>query len=770
MGLVCFLRGGKVARASGREVRVDRVVAGGGSSRVSVLRGQHGARVMYVGMAALDVTRLVSIDEEGTLCEWEVDSAECTLKICKTNVVAMRGKFVVLARMDKWKLFQLESISEKEGLKTSKMIYKSKHAVTGFDAVGDRVIVCYKRTAVVCDKIDDGFKATKVSHDAKITCVALHPSGDLFILGDTTGKIVVCRMSNGDFCNPVKTVMHWHPTSVASLAFSNDGTHFISGGHERVLVEWQLETGKRAFTPRVGSEIVEVVASPDGNKYGVLLKSGKLRIFDSQTREFEADITSLNGPKKEIRRKSPTEKRTEKNIAKLALKFDPHTKTVVTQNTPGVLDFVDVEKEKQLGTVDVSMQNIIAETDRSMNLLPYFVSHVAFDQWSGQRMATVEMRTKDQQILKFWKRVKGKGLFGAFELATEVRQPHERPVVDVLFGPGGKMCVTAARDSTFKVWTLKDSAKDDWQCRSVGFFRKTPISCISLSDDGSLLVLVYEGNLITLWDPMENALIKVLAHQKGVSIKRIGFHEKRKLVSVSENGELFFWDLFDGIIEWSLRLGTINAIGFHGSRFSIVAASKMVLLFESNPLPKIILVDERFSDEDEAISVEFRPSFEDFVIKTRNGTVLRAEKDPSEKSEAFNMEAEVKRTGYSVMNMTDEAKQEVDGGVRDLATNDTSVLDMLDVFPSSELPSISKLFDATLSTSKKRRKPGSSHLTAPTTTNAKKKQKTGDFLSDTTVHISDDDDLQQQHQHARLHDKALETNMMEFFRNKFNKK
>ena len=54
----------------------------------------------------------------------------------------------------------------------------------------------------------------------------------------------------------------WHAHAVGALCFSHDGAYLLSGGLEKVLVIWQLETLDKTFLPRLGGPITHVTRSP----------------------------------------------------------------------------------------------------------------------------------------------------------------------------------------------------------------------------------------------------------------------------------------------------------------------------------------------------------------------------------------------------------------------------------------------------------------------------------------------------------------------------
>ncbi len=54
-------------------------------------------------------------------------------------------------------------------------------------------------------------------------------------------NLALAPVDASDDDTPVPTSqVHWHPHTVASLAFASDGSMLVSGGEEGVLVLWQV--------------------------------------------------------------------------------------------------------------------------------------------------------------------------------------------------------------------------------------------------------------------------------------------------------------------------------------------------------------------------------------------------------------------------------------------------------------------------------------------------------------------------------------------------
>src|SRR5262249_600588 len=75
-----------------------------------------------------------------------------------------------------------------------------------------------------------------------------------------------------------------HPSGVASMAFSPDGTRLVSGGHDTTVKVWNVLTGARLNTLRGHTQGVTGVAfSPTGTH--IASAGGSLKLWDPGLRQ-----------------------------------------------------------------------------------------------------------------------------------------------------------------------------------------------------------------------------------------------------------------------------------------------------------------------------------------------------------------------------------------------------------------------------------------------------------------------------------------------------
>ncbi|PYH30756.1 WD repeat protein [Aspergillus neoniger CBS 115656] len=87
--------------------------------------------------------------------------------------------------------------------------------------------------------------------------------------------------------------LHWHRSSVNSVRWSKDGNYIITGGHESVMVLWQLDTGRKQFLPHLSSPIGNIVISTSGNLYAVKLADNSIIVLSARELQPFSTITGL---------------------------------------------------------------------------------------------------------------------------------------------------------------------------------------------------------------------------------------------------------------------------------------------------------------------------------------------------------------------------------------------------------------------------------------------------------------------------------------------
>lgn len=133
-------------------------------------------------------------------------------------------------------------------------------------------------------------------------------------------------------------------------------------------------------------------------------------------------------------------------------------------------------------------------------------------------------------------------------------------------------------DIGFKVWVpspYKKSSGLSWRCRSVGSYRQKPILAAAFSPDGSLLAAA-ASDLLTLWNPSTNGLIRVLSNSpESLPIYHLAFVNQSNCLITATSGDrplLTVWDLKTLSVQWSQQIH-VEALAVDPARpnFSVLA-------------------------------------------------------------------------------------------------------------------------------------------------------------------------------------------------------
>ncbi|KAJ8927904.1 hypothetical protein NQ314_019534, partial [Rhamnusium bicolor] len=248
------------------------------------------------------------------------------------------------------------------------------------------------------------------------TCIACHPTEEVVLTGDNTGRVVVWQ--NIFSKDKAQAVFHWHTLPVRTVSFSTAGSYFYSGGEECVLIKWQFDNkNDRRFLPRIGAEI-EHICVADNNLYvAVSTSDNAIRILDTQMNQVTLIQHFVLG----------------KQCAN-GIVYDPRTKSLIMNGNLGQVQFYSPNDMALLYNVDIVGQNKITN-ERDCKIQNTEIMQIAISK-NGGWLATVEER-KDEQYhseirLKFWK---FNNEMQTFELNTSVEYPHDKSINSILFQP-----------------------------------------------------------------------------------------------------------------------------------------------------------------------------------------------------------------------------------------------------------------------------------------------------------------------------------------------
>ncbi|CAG8725295.1 1481_t:CDS:10, partial [Acaulospora morrowiae] len=478
----------------------------------------------------------------------------------KKKAYIMKQKYVLLH-------FKFDSKDKKP---KTQVICKSEHDCTGLDASadGEFLVITFIRTirVIKLNLIQDPNRSKwpKYEHSKRITCVAVHPEKSCISIGDDMGKITYWYCLNEkQIQDPVISTVHWHSHKVNHIAFTNDGSHLLSGGEEAVLVIWQVETGYKTFLPRLGSEILFVSISPDQSLYAIGFLDNSIKIYSAINSEIKQAIQGL----KYARSNSTT------NPLSTGLVIEPKNHHVVLNGIPGTIQFYNAYTDRHVMEFEVSSRNLVSRTFKK-EVTYHHVCHVAFSS-NGNWMATIDSRddgeTTPELYLKFWQFDSSSQ---TYVLNTRVDRPHLRSIVSLSYQHGSgdsyPIFVTTGLDNKFKVWRINTENKKSKN--SEGSYRQYTPSTAAFSHDGSILAIAY-GSIVTLWDSrlnVVNCVLPIIPNNEMVN--HLVFTKNAPFLVAATKKHLYVWNLLTCTIWWSYKF-EVHHLAADPENSSFVVAS-----------------------------------------------------------------------------------------------------------------------------------------------------------------------------------------------------
>ncbi|KAL2798503.1 hypothetical protein BJX66DRAFT_295024 [Aspergillus keveii] len=343
--------------------------------------------------------------------------------------------------------------------------------------------------------------------------------------------------------------LHWHRDSVTAVHWSRDGNYLISGGHESVMVLWQLDTGRKQFLPHLSSPICNIIVSDSGNSYAVKLADNRVVVLSARELQPMATIIGLQlcakAPKTVVQATAKSFQSSRAVAAALHPQHPEQLLITVPASHQVTQDSISLTSAPVLQTYDIrsnthiSRQALARTNATTLNISPdgspiltpdikhMSISHdgkwmATVDSWTPypQDMEALDLKTNvrseyEETYIKFWRWSESSSLW---ELVTRIDKPHlsdkgSASVLSMSSRPHSHEFATIGSDALLRIWRAvirqrygrnKDNSEqvpETWKCRSTvdlsGYFERTcthhPGSLSSasacFSEDGSVLAI-----------------------------------------------------------------------------------------------------------------------------------------------------------------------------------------------------------------------------------------------------------------------------------------
>jgi WD40 repeat protein/uncharacterized caspase-like protein len=333
----------------------------------------------------------------------------------------------------------------------------------------------------------------KVFESAWANSVAFSPDGTRLVSGGDEKTVKLWDVESGA---PLDT-FKGHLDEVTSVAFSPDGTRVLSGSKDKTVKLWDVATGTllRTFEGHL-HDVLSVAFSPDGFK---LLSGGRdetLKVWDVTgslpTQSFEGHSSAIS-----------------------SVAFSPDGTRVVSGDRDKTVKLWDA-------TSGALARIFVGHAD--------YVSSVAFSP-DGTRI----LSGSADRTVRLWETATG-ALLRTF-------QGHSDYVSSVAFSPDGTRVLSGSHDRTVKLWDVSTGAL-------IRNFEGSELEVwsVAFSPDGAHVVSGGEDFNLRLWDVQTGALLSTFeGHDSWVNSVAFSLDGTR-ILSGSSDGTVKLWNASTGTL------------------------------------------------------------------------------------------------------------------------------------------------------------------------------------------------------------------------------
>jgi WD40 repeat protein len=330
-------------------------------------------------------------------------------------------------------------------------------------------------------------------HTDWVWSVAWSPDGKTLVSGGSDRCLKLWDLQTGQ----CQKTLRGHAQPIRTVAYSADGQTIVSGSDDQTVRLWQTATGD-CFRVLSGhtSWVTSIAIAPDGSCFASGSEDQSVRLWDSAT---HACVRILQGYSNGV----------------WSIAFHPNGQTLVSGGQDRLVRLWDLNRDTMAPPTSLAAHS-------------RWIWSVAFSP-DGQLLAS----GSEDHTIQLWN--------------ARTHQPictlvgHHNAVFSVNFCPNSKILVSGSLDGTVKLWDVQTG-----QCLRTLLGHRGGIWSVALSADGKLIATGSQDQSIKIWEILTGDCLQTLVGHRGW-IRCVTFSPDRQtLVSGSADGVLKSWQVSTG--------------------------------------------------------------------------------------------------------------------------------------------------------------------------------------------------------------------------------
>jgi WD40 repeat protein len=318
-------------------------------------------------------------------------------------------------------------------------------------------------------------RVARIPQGGYVTALSFSPPGDLLATAADDGFARVWRTESGEAAG---AVTHGAPYAIRSVAWSPGGEHLATAGTDHTARVWDLRSGREVARMVHGDWVNVVLFGPDP-PYLITASGCPDAYAISPGLDRSVRVWGMPLSTERARLEHPEGAHT--------VAFAPNGRMIATGSDDGLVRFFGVPSGEALPTLDHGSA----------------VADIAFGP-RGEWLVTASERRMfpkpQDDLIRLWDTRSHKELL-RIPTADLVRSVAVSPDGRYLVSGGGGGIMPKAKDTSVHVWEIHRPPEDDpWRARSVATLpASSDVLDVAFGPDGKLGVSVERSGILTLW-------------------------------------------------------------------------------------------------------------------------------------------------------------------------------------------------------------------------------------------------------------------------------